>query len=351
VLWFPDIISCTNTANGNRLIITPEIVTPPDRFGISLEYNSLTEFYNNSSMNLLSDQNGQFNVFDQTALQFISPESISEIIVDDYVRDNIVWETLGRMCHLLADMSVSAHTHRDEHGLAPDSYENWMGGDAHLEWNHQNVGDFINPFTTDKDPLHYLIYTMQQQADHFGSNGPGNIGNGNDLIGGNPRVAELEFLNSINLSTFGNPTTSNGPWNVENLQNIRDKTYPFIIRATAGLLFWFAVETMIISKIEDKLSLPTIFYLEQNYPNPFNPTTCIQYAISSKQFVSLNVYDVLGNKIATLVNEEKPAGSYEVEFSSGLIYQTIGGPLPSGVYFYQLKTDGFIETKKMILLR
>jgi hypothetical protein len=300
VLWFPDIISCTNTANGNRLIITPEIVTPPDRFGISLEYNSLTEFYNNSSMNLLSDQNGQFNVFDQTALQFISPESISEIIVDDYVRDNIVWETLGRMCHLLADMSVSAHTHK---------------------------------------------------ADHFGSNGPGNIGNGNDLIGGNPRVAELEFLNSINLSTFGNPTTSNGPWNVENLQNIRDKTYPFIIRATAGLLFWFAVETMIISKIEDKLSLPTIFYLEQNYPNPFNPTTCIQYAISSKQFVSLNVYDVLGNKIATLVNEEKPAGSYEVEFSSGLIYQTIGGPLPSGVYFYQLKTDGFIETKKMILLR
>jgi hypothetical protein len=61
----------------------------------------------------------------------------------------------------------------------------------------------------------------------------------------------------------------------------------------------------------------------------------------------LKVYDVLGNEIATLVNEEKPAGSYEVEFSTGLIHQT----LPSGVYFYQLRAGTFVETKKMILLK
>jgi len=350
VLWFPDTISCTNTANGNRLIIAPEFVVPPDKYGITLEYISLTAFNNNSNMNLLSNQNGQFTVFDSTAQQYISPGSVSEILVDDYVRDRIVWETLGRMCHLLADMSVPAHTHRDEHGLEPDSYENWMYGDSHLAWDHQNVGDFINPYNSDNDPLHYLMYTMQQQADHFGSNGPGDIGNGNNLIGGDPRVSELEFLNSVNLSSLGEPTTSNGPWNEQNLQNIRDKTYPYVIRATAGLLYWFGIETMLITDEEDEKLIPTEITLNQNYPNPFNPSTSIQYTISDlptgqagMQFVSLKVYDILGNEVATLVNSEKPSGTYEID------WKAIG--LSSGVYFYQLKTGSFVQTKKMLLLK
>jgi len=90
----------------------------------------------------------------------------------------------------------------------------------------------------------------------------------------------------------------------------------------------------------------------QNFPNPFNPSTSIQYALSSEQFVSLKVYDVLGNEIATLVNEEKLAGSYEIEFSA------IGGSasggdattLPSGIYFYNLQAGDFVETKKMIII-
>jgi len=94
---------------------------------------------------------------------------------------------------------------------------------------------------------------------------------------------------------------------------------------------------------DDNVNLQS-FELFQNYPNPFNPTTKIQYAIGSKQFVSLKVYDVLGNEVATLVSEEKPAGSYEVEFSA-----TRG--TASGLYFYQLRLGSFSETKKMILLR
>ncbi|MCH7974790.1 MAG: T9SS type A sorting domain-containing protein, partial [Bacteroidetes bacterium] len=90
-------------------------------------------------------------------------------------------------------------------------------------------------------------------------------------------------------------------------------------------------------------SLPRSHMLHQNYPNPFNSSTHIQYAVSSRQFVSLKVYDVLGNEIAVLVNEEKPAGSYEVEYNAS--------SLPSGVYFYQLNAGSFIETKKMILLK
>ena len=85
------------------------------------------------------------------------------------------------------------------------------------------------------------------------------------------------------------------------------------------------------------------YILYQNYPNPFNPTTSLQYAIVSRQFVTLKVFDLLGREVATLVNEEKSAGEYEVEFN--------GTELPSGIYFYQLKAGGIIQTKKMILLK
>jgi parallel beta-helix repeat protein len=85
------------------------------------------------------------------------------------------------------------------------------------------------------------------------------------------------------------------------------------------------------------------FQLYQNYPNPFNPVTSIKYTIGIRQFISLKVYDILGNEIATFVNEEKSAGEYEVEFNAS--------NLPSGIYFYQLKVGNFIDTKKMILLK
>jgi len=88
---------------------------------------------------------------------------------------------------------------------------------------------------------------------------------------------------------------------------------------------------------------PNGFVLEQNYPNPFNPSTNIRYAVANKQFVSIKVYDVIGNEIATLVNEEKPAGSYEVEFNAGNI--------SAGVYYYTIVTESFVQTKKMILLK
>ena len=90
---------------------------------------------------------------------------------------------------------------------------------------------------------------------------------------------------------------------------------------------------------------PRNFSLEQNYPNPFNPSTNIQYAISCTQFVTLKVYDVLGNEVATLVNEEKNAGSYNAQFTMNNVQ------LSSGIYFYKLQAGDFVETKKMILLK
>jgi hypothetical protein len=94
---------------------------------------------------------------------------------------------------------------------------------------------------------------------------------------------------------------------------------------------------------ENKTSLPNQYELKQNYPNPFNPTTIIgwQSPVSSQQ--TLKIYDVLGSKITTLIDEYKPAGSYEIEFNAV--------NLPSGIYFYRIQAGSFIETKKMILLK
>ncbi len=96
---------------------------------------------------------------------------------------------------------------------------------------------------------------------------------------------------------------------------------------------------------EETETLPLQFRLEQNYPNPFNPVTSIQYSVSNRQFVTIKVYDVLGKEIATLVNEEKPAGEYENEFDAEKY------KLSSGTYFYKLKTSQGELSKKMIYLK
>lgn len=87
----------------------------------------------------------------------------------------------------------------------------------------------------------------------------------------------------------------------------------------------------------------TTFALEQNYPNPFNPATIINYQIPVEGQVSLKVYDMLGNEVATLVNEIKTAGEHQVEFNAGAI--------ASGIYFYRLQAGSFVETKRMMLMK
>ncbi|GMU99110.1 MAG: hypothetical protein AMXMBFR51_18460 [Ignavibacteriota bacterium] len=91
------------------------------------------------------------------------------------------------------------------------------------------------------------------------------------------------------------------------------------------------------------------FSLSDAYPNPFNPTTTIRYEIGEYGYVSLKVYNILGIEVATLVNEEKQAGNYEVEFNSVETSHDLS--LPSGIYLYQLKVGSYSETKKMVLLK
>ncbi|GMR25311.1 MAG: hypothetical protein BMS9Abin39_0599 [Ignavibacteria bacterium] len=173
-----------------------------------------------------------------------------------------------------------------------------------------------------------------------------------------------DFINAIAEDSYGNIwfATDNG---FASLIGEKVTVYPFFDRsvvaleidqnniiwlgtASNGLYFFDGNDFLYITAITEETSFPFEYNLAQNYPNPFNPTTNIEFRIAELGLVTLKIYDILGNEIGTLVNEEKPAGSYTVEFSA------IGGDaysLPSGIYFYQLRAGNFVETKNMILMK
>jgi hypothetical protein len=116
---------------------------------------------------------------------------------------------------------------------------------------------------------------------------------------------------------------------IDELANSVDMVEQIVLQGTAG--------------VDYKQALPQEYSLAQNFPNPFNPATTIQYLVPQLSNVLLNIYDALGNKVATLVDEYKPQGSYEVTFDAS--------HLSSGVYFYRLHAGNFVENKKMILMK
>ena len=389
-------------------------------------------------------------------------------------------------------MSVPAHANIDAHGsdsyLINDYYENYFGYD--FNWNAQNtynqVGGYINPYQS-SNPLHFLMYTTNQMANHFATQGP-HYKQNNDYFSGNPLPEENSYLNSLNISSFGAPTTINGPFENPQILNVRERMFPQAIRATAGLLYWFAKEADLLpipltgvyvsgtselyqegtgnwytqlgnglepftyqweimylegtsylqtyasvqkekakrdkekkkdgdiivtalpsnswvtigtnsstfsktfnpydlrdyklrctvidgsstTKVSNELTVdiidsplpqsaivdnevlelekysvektenettPVDFSLGQNYPNPFNPTTRISYSLPDANFVTLKIYDMLGSEVATLVNENKPAGKFEIGFDASR--------LSSGTYVYKLVAGNYQITKKM----
>jgi hypothetical protein len=98
---------------------------------------------------------------------------------------------------------------------------------------------------------------------------------------------------------------------------------------------------------EATIEVPKGYQLGQNYPNPFNPSTVIGYSLPAGGHVTLKVYNTLGNELLTLVDEEKPAGSFEVTFDAS----PARGGLASGVYYYRLTSGGFTATRKLMVLK
>jgi glucose/arabinose dehydrogenase len=165
--------------------------------------------------------------------------------------------------------------------------------------------------------------------------------------------------NFILIDSVGADITTYADTAISSLGTYSYRVYAYNSLASSG----YSNVTTVVTEIPNELNaIPEKFQLMQNYPNPFNPTTKISYAIpgtvETRHGVSLRVYDILGNEIQTLVNEEKPAGFYEVTWDSA--------NSPSGVYFYKLQVyfaasgnedmlsssaQNFVETKKMVLLR
>lgn len=137
------------------------------------------------------------------------------------------------------------------------------------------------------------------------------------------------LITSVHVFAFNNNGTANVQVQVGTFRNPND-------RVTID----FTATTLPVS-VEDETLTAKDFYLNQNFPNPFNPATRINYGVAKAGNVEISVYNILGNKVASPVNEFKPAGNYSVDFNAS--------KLSSGVYFYKIVANGFVQTKKMIL--
>jgi hypothetical protein len=116
------------------------------------------------------------------------------------------------------------------------------------------------------------------------------------------------------------------------------------VGTTSGKVYKRSLDEMNITMVESPtVERPTNFILYQNYPNPFNPTTTIKYSVPKQSYVTIKIFDALGREVTTLLNEEKSVGNYSIEFNAS--------SFPSGIYFYRMQAENFMETKKLILLK
>jgi hypothetical protein len=120
------------------------------------------------------------------------------------------------------------------------------------------------------------------------------------------------------------------------------------LSAMSNLVSAIATFSIIADVDDDQDGLPDDYALDQNYPNPFNPTTTIAYALPESGDVTLEVFNINGQVVSTLIDQRQPAGYHEVEWDG---HSSNGAPAATGVYFYRLITNDFVESKKMMLLK
>ena len=174
----------------------------------------------------------------------------------------------------------------------------------------------------------------------------------------NPRRIKFAFIEPQNFRTdtlsnldqviLSNEDGSMLSWDVlfqgTDKSNVPSEGDTLFLYTKKGISFLDTLEiTGLTADVKVQKKLPHSFKLEQNYPNPFNPTTIIEYQIPRAAHVSLKIYDILGSVVSTLINEQKNAGSYKVQFDAKRF--------ASGVYIYQLKAGNYISAKKMVLLK
>jgi hypothetical protein len=218
-----------------------------------------------------------------------------------------------------------------------------------LSFDGVNIGSFVNsPEAATIYPnykLNKLVFAGLQRDDAYPSQGASLVGYDLDEV---PPPAWINLLHPTLGST---EPQSEDTLVVKFHAMMADTTAEAVIKIFSNDLIQPVVEIpIIIDMLESRITsinndnfTPENFALAQNYPNPFNPATTINYQIPAKSNVTLKIFNILGKEISTLVNEEKPAGLYQVNFDAS--------NLPSGVYFYRLQAGNFAETKKMLLLK
>lgn len=201
----------------------------------------------------------------------------------------------------------------------------WLSTDNGATWEHRSNGLSPDPYSSS------IIRTNGNLITSLKFGGSGMFRSSDDGINWEDYGTGLPFLSSI-----------------EKMIVYDDK----IIAATSNGL-WQRDTSETTTELNEQGYLPVEYSLFQNYPNPFNPSTKIKFQIADVGYVSLKVFDALGNEIAILVDGEMQPGSYEVEFSGTNLSSGIfgRGGYASGVYFYKLQSGNFIETKKMVILR
>ncbi|MBK9097382.1 MAG: T9SS type A sorting domain-containing protein [bacterium] len=293
------------------------------------------------------------------------------------------YQCLGHILHLLADLSIPSHVKIVNHGmdvvelnqgtplnpdkleLIVDEYEHAISGGLivpSVVYIPNVLNEFrsaINLVDTNNIPWYsnwqdYLIELVKYTYNHplvnqfylapAQSGGWGSALDENGIIKNPITYATLPLV-EINNEWFElkikSTATATGPILPENKMIVLCNDFvPKAVEYGAGLLLKF-YDT--VTDVESEIIYLNEFVLFHNYPNPFNPSTKISWHSPVGSHQTLIIYDVLGNEVATLVDEYKPVGNHEVEWNAS--------NYPSGVYFYQLKTENFIDTKKMILIQ
>jgi choice-of-anchor A domain-containing protein/uncharacterized repeat protein (TIGR01451 family) len=215
------------------------------------------------------------------------------------------------------------------------NYVDWKGGFNVVGTSKEKV--LINFFEADTLKLQYINVTASILAPNTVLDFP------TGLVTGQVMVRCMFGTGQFNNSMFEGSITNNiTVANFATIVSATQSSMPSIIDVPASMVM-VSNKANGATGVENDNVVPNEFNLLQNYPNPFNPATTISFSLAKNGFVNLSVFNMIGEKVATLVNKEYQTGNYTVEFNAN--------NLPTGIYLYRLSAGNFVSTKKMILMK
>ena len=158
-----------------------------------------------------------------------------------------------------------------------------------------------------------------------------------------PQLAQPQY--TLDRSVLGNGAVAQGESAYWVLGTLGQATIGPSCNASyhAKFGFWYLILSSVVTDVEGGADVPSVFRLDQNAPNPFNPTTTIRFALPESEKVTLKIYDIIGREIATLVDQELPAGGHSIVLKPER--------MASGVYFYRIEAGTFLQSKRMVLVK